>query len=80
MKYELRVENPYEYDEDSSSGFGDHSVCWSPALIRFEAKTDKEAKKLVADYMANKRQLKFEGVIYRPRFMRLTMGRVVAYP
>ncbi len=28
-KYILTYEQPYEVDDDSPSGIGDHSICWS---------------------------------------------------
>lgn len=50
-RYELTYRQPYEYDEDSSSGIGDHAIGWATHVLRFEASSDVEARKVVEDFL-----------------------------
>lgn len=52
MQYELSYRQPYEYDEDSGSGIGDHSIEHSNEVVRFEAPDDRVAKASVVKFMS----------------------------
>ena len=47
-KYILNYEQPFEYDDDSPSGIGDHSISCRQYRAEFEVSSDKEAAKLAA--------------------------------
>lgn len=49
--YRLTYMDPYEFDDDSPSGIGDHDIWWGKESTVFEAQTDEEARKLVGEFV-----------------------------
>ena len=51
LRYELTYKQPYEYDEDSPSGIGDHAIGWATHTCSFEASSDVKARKVVEGFL-----------------------------
>jgi len=50
-KYELAYEQPFEYDDDSPSGIGDHGVGYSSSQHIFAAENDEDVKRAVREFL-----------------------------
>lgn len=84
MQYELSYRQPYEYDEDSSSGIGDHSIGYTDRVVKFEALSDKVAKATVVKFMSEggvmfDHHLDGDGKVHPRRFVGLTCTRGVRF-
>ena len=51
-QYELVYEQPYEYDDKSPSGFGDHGIGYSRVTYLFRSVDDFEAASIVEDFLS----------------------------
>jgi len=51
-KYELTYQQPYEYDDDSPSGVGDHGVEYQRPREPFEARSDEDARQIVREFLS----------------------------
>lgn len=77
MNYELRYRQPYEYDEDSPEGIGDHSILLASDTLQFVAENDEAARK-IADEFLSKGSIIFnhltdgDGKTYLREFVELT--------
>lgn len=75
-RYELEYKQPYEYDGDSGSGIGDHSIGFRTCAVRFQARSDKEARQSVKEFVG-KGSITFthhidgDGKTYNREFVRL---------
>ncbi len=49
--YHLTYKSPYEYDEDSPSGIGDHSILWAESKVTCHAKSDEGVKEQIAQFL-----------------------------
>ncbi len=49
--YILKYGQPYEYDEDSPSGIGDHQIGWSEAQRSFKAENSEEARRFAIRFL-----------------------------
>lgn len=49
--YRLVYLQPYEYDDDSSEGIGDHDIAYSEMEAEFVAENDTDARKQVRDFL-----------------------------
>ena len=50
-KYRLRYSEPYEFDDDSPSGEGDHDVRWADSKTVFEAESDEAAERITDKFI-----------------------------
>ena len=73
-KYIIQYQQPYEYDDDSSSGIGDHDIGWGTMSVTFDVETDEEAI-TATDQFLSEGSVIFEGGTYR-RFLDL-LAKVV---
>ncbi len=76
MKYELTYRQPYEFDEDSPSGIGDHSIEFSQTTYTFETKSDEEADEIATKFLSEgaiifTHYLDGDGKTYRRQLVRL---------
>ena len=49
--YKLVYDRPYEFDEDSPSGIGDHQIGYRTRETIFEARIDAEARQKVKKFL-----------------------------
>lgn len=50
-KYTLVYSQPYEYDDDSPSGIGDHAIGYQQQSFGFIADSDSTARQLVKKFL-----------------------------
>ncbi len=58
-KYILTYEQPYEVDDDSPSGIGDHSICWSRRTAVIDEEMCKVEDKFLTDLLAKRSSIDF---------------------
>ncbi len=81
--YQLIYKSPYEFDEDSPSGIGDHSILWADRIATCQAKTDTSAKEQIARFL-EEGSIVFnhysdgDGKTYKRQFVKLT--KEIDYP
>lgn len=74
--YELEYRQPYEYDDDSGSGIGDHSIGYANQKVKFIAETDTRAEAAARQFLSEgsmvfDHHIDGDGKTYHRRFVRL---------
>lgn len=74
--YELEYRQPYERDDDSGSGIGDHSIQHANQKTKFTAKTDIRAEAAARQFLSEgsivfDHHIDGDGRTYHRRFVRL---------
>ena len=49
--YVLKYGQPFEYDDDSPSGVGDHEIRWSEEQRTFKAENSEEARRFAVRFL-----------------------------
>ena len=66
-KYSLIYSEPYEFDDDSSSGIGDHDVCWTrDSETNFEAENDETAQTIVSRFVSEEIKIMGQSLYRQP--------------
>lgn len=66
--YVLTYEQPYEYDDDSLGGIGDHEIRWREDKKNFKAQNHDDSRRLVVRFLLDAKyavQLLDKEVTYR---------------
>ncbi len=83
--YELTYRQPYEFDDDSPQGDGDHDIGYSVDSGTFVADNDTMARQQVKEFLSNgsitfSHHIDGDGKTYKREFVKLTkdigMGRL----
>ena len=74
--YELDYKQPYERDDDSGSGIGDHSIQYANQKTKFTAKTDIRAEAAARLFLSEgsmifNHHIDGDGKTYRRQFVKL---------